>query len=81
VNGIKHHFKAIDYRVMPAFMQELRAAQTQGEALSPAVIEFLVLTAARENEVCWMKWREIDWQERVWTLPLERDKVGHKPQA
>jgi integrase len=78
VNGTKHHFKAIDYRVIPAFMQELRAAQTQGEALSPAVIEFLVLTAARENEVCGMQWREIDWQERVWTLPLERDKVGHK---
>jgi integrase len=64
--------------MVPIAKQELRAAQTQGEALSPAVIEFLVLTAARENEVCGMQWREIDWQERVWTLPLERDKVGHK---
>ena len=23
-----------------------------------------------------MQWHEIDWQERVWTIPLERDKIG-----
>jgi hypothetical protein len=52
VNGIKRHFTALDYRDIPAFMQALRAVQKEGEALSPSVIEFLVLTAARENEVC-----------------------------
>jgi integrase len=80
VNGAKRHFKALDYRGVPALVRELRAHQAEGDALSPAVIEFLLLTASRENEVCGMQWREIDWQERVWTLPLERYKVGHKRQ-
>jgi integrase len=75
-NGAKKHFAALDYAQMPAFVQELRAAQKQGEALSPSVIEFLVLTAARENEVCLMRWREVDWQNRVWVLPAERSKTA-----
>jgi integrase len=78
VNGIKRHQKEIKYPDVPAFVRELRAHQVQGEALSPFVIEFILLTGCRENEACGMQWREIDWQERVWTLPLERDKIGHK---
>jgi integrase len=78
VNGAKRHFAALDYKDVPAFVRELRAAQTHGDALSPSVIEFIVLTACRENEVCGMQWSEIDWTERVWTLPLVRDKTGDK---
>jgi integrase len=76
VNGAKRHFTAMDYTSISAFVRELRAAQIQGAALSPTVIEFLVLTAARENEVCGMKWSEIDWPEKVWVVPAERMKAG-----
>jgi integrase len=76
VNGTKRHFTALDYKDIPAFVRELRAAQTQGNALSPAVIEFIVLIAARENEVCGMQWLEIDWTARVWTLPAARSKTN-----
>lgn len=75
VKGEKQHFTAVPYEDIPAFVSQLHAAQQQGEALSPAVIEFIVLTAARESEVCGMKWREIDWAERLWTLPAERSKT------
>jgi integrase len=78
VNGAKRHFTAVDYKDVPTFVRELRAAQTQGDALSPSVIEFILLTAARENEACGMQWSEIDCQERLWTLPLVRDKTGDK---
>jgi integrase len=78
VNSAKRHFAALDYKDVPRFLRELRAAQTHGDALSPSVIEFIVLTACRENEVCGMQWSEIDWTERVWTLPLVRDKTGDK---
>jgi integrase len=78
VNGTKRHFRALEYKDIPAFVQTLRAAQAHGDALSPAVIEFIVLTAARENEVCGMKWQEINWLERVWTLPPERSKTGRE---
>jgi integrase len=48
------------------------------EALSPAVIEFLLLTACRENEACGMLWREIDWEQRLWILPAARSKTGRE---
>jgi integrase len=75
-NGTKRNFTALDYKDIPAFMGQLRAAQAQGDALSPSVIEFIVLTASRENEVCGMQWGEVDWQERVWTLPAARSKTN-----
>jgi integrase len=74
VNGTKRHFTALDYRAVPAFVQQLRAVQH--EAASPNVIEFILLTAARESEVCEMRWGEIDWAERVWTLPASRSKTN-----
>jgi integrase len=77
-NGAKRHFAALDYKDIPAFVRELRAAQKQGEALSPSVIEFILLTACRENEACGMQWREIDWLERLWILPAERSKTGRE---
>jgi integrase len=78
VNGVKKHFTALDYQRVPAFVRELRAAQTQGEALSPSVIEFILVTACRENEACEMQWREIDWEQRLWILPAERSKTGRE---
>jgi integrase len=75
-NGKKRNFTALDYKAVPDFMRRLREAQQHGDALSPAVIEFIVLTAARENEVCGMQWSEIDWQECVWTLPAARSKTN-----
>jgi integrase len=74
----KKHHAAMDYRAVPAFMRELRAAQTQGEALSPPVIEFLVLTAAREKEACGIQWREFDWEQGLWILPATRSKTGRE---
>jgi integrase len=77
-NGAKRHFTALDYKDVSAFVRELRAAQVEGGALSPSVIEFIVLTAARENEVCGMKWSEIHWEEELWVLPPERSKTGQE---
>jgi integrase len=74
----KHH-AALDYRDIPAFVQCLRAMQH--EAISPNAIEFILLTAARESEVCEMRWGEIDWAERVWTLPASRSKTNVEHQV
>ena len=79
VKGEKRHFAAIDYEDVPAFVRELRAAQTQGEALSPVVLEFILLTACRENEACGMQWREIDWAECVWTLASRTGQDARTP--
>jgi integrase len=78
VKGEKKHHAALDYRAIPTFVQQLRAVQH--EAASPCVIEFILLTAARESEVCEMRWGEVNWAEQVWTLPASRSKsnVEHR---
>ena len=38
--------------------------------------EFLVLTAARSGEVRGARWREIDFDGAVWTVPADRMKAG-----
>jgi integrase len=37
-------------------------------------LRFLILTATRPSETCEMRWSEINWETRIWTLPPERTK-------
>jgi integrase len=76
-NGSKHH-TAMDYTKVPEFVRRLREEQRQNEALSPWVIEFLLLTAARSNEVTGMRWAEVDFEARVWVMPAARTKSGRE---
>jgi integrase len=39
-----------------------------------AVVQLLILTGARLNEVARMEWSEIDLERKLWTLPAERVK-------
>jgi integrase len=78
VNGVKKHFTALDYQRVPSFVRQLRDAQQNGDAMSSALLEFILLTAARESEVCRMQWSEISWAERVWTLPASRSKTARE---
>lgn len=39
-------------------------------------LQLLLLTAVRSGEIRGMKWDEIDLQERTWTIPAERMKMG-----
>jgi integrase len=61
------HFKALDYRDLPAFFAAL-AERPRVEALA---LRFLILTAARTDEVLGAKWSEInlDEKEAAWTVP------------
>jgi integrase len=70
------HFKAMDYMEVPPFVRDLHKEQQRNVALSPTVIEFLVLTACRSNEVTQMKWSEVDLDSKIWTVPAERTKAA-----
>ena len=41
-----------------------------------AALEFLALTATRAGEVRFATWEEIDWEERLWSIPPGRTKTG-----
>jgi integrase len=65
------HFRAMEFRDLPAFMVELCQIDTVGAV----ALRFLILTAARTGEVLGARWPEIDWIENTWTVPAVRAKT------
>ena len=68
----KHH-PALDWRLAPVFMSDLRGR----EGLAPRTLEFCILNASRIGEVLGARWSEIDFAAKTWTIPKERMK-SHK---
>jgi integrase len=68
----KSHHAALPYDDAPAFMARLR----EMPGVSARALEFLILTAARTNEIVGARWSEIDAGERLWTVPAVRMKLG-----
>jgi integrase len=66
------HHKALPYKDAPSFMAQLRTRK----ALAARCLEFTILTAARSGEALGATWGEIDFQDRLWTVPADRMKAG-----
>jgi integrase len=73
-NGGTSH-ASLDWRQTPAIMAALRSSR---ETMTGLALEMIVLTAARSGEVLGMRWREIDFDNAVWTIPAERMKAGRE---
>jgi integrase len=69
---VRHH-PAMPFAELPAFIEELR----QHQGISAKALEFTILTAARTSEVIGARWKEIDLDAAVWTVPAARMKT-HK---
>jgi integrase len=69
------HHNAIPFAWLGAFMQKLRERES---SLSAKALEFTILTAARTNETIGMRWDEIDFASKVWTIPAERMKADRE---
>ena len=67
---VRHHSSLL-YPELPGFMIKLR----ERSDIAAKALEFVILTAARTNEVLGATWDEIELDRRVWTLPAERMKV------
>jgi integrase len=67
----ERHHAALPYNEIATFMFHL----SNREGIAARALEFTILTAARTNEVIGTKWSEIDFKERVWTIPAERMKA------
>ena len=67
------HQPAMPWRKVPELIEGvLRVGKTN---LTRAMLEFLILTAARSGEVRAMTWSEVDLDKAVWTVPAERMKA------
>jgi len=67
---------ALPYIQINSFISQLR----EKGLISHLALEFLILTASRTAEVRLAEWSEIDFEERIWTIPKERMKaeIEHK---
>ncbi len=48
---------------------------------STLAIQIAILTLQRRGEVCGIHWREIDWDNRLWTIPGPRTKNKKGPHS
>lgn len=62
---------SLPYNQVSTFVQHLR----QKDGISPKALEFAILTACRSGEIFGATWQEIDFKNKVWTIPKERMKA------
>lgn len=67
--AVKHR-AALPFAEVGKFMGNLREL----ERTAAKALEFVVLTAVRNVEGRGVRWREIDFKEKLWTVPAERMK-------
>ena len=72
-NDVVQHFRALPHGKVASAIQTVRAADAP--PVLKLAFEFLVLTAARWNEVRGAAWEEIDPREGVWAVPATRMKA------
>jgi integrase len=72
--GTKGHHPALPFKRIGAFM----AVLAERPATSALALRFAILTATRTGEVLGARWREIDMQEAIWTIPGARMKAGRE---
>jgi len=60
----------MSYQEINAFLGELNAQK----GIGARALEIAILTACRTSEVLHARWQEIDFEQRIWTIPAERMK-------
>jgi integrase len=68
------HRAALPWRLAPVFIANLMAQET---GMKGRCLAFCVLTTTRSVEARGATWAEIDFREKVWTVPASRMK-GHR---
>src|SRR5258706_578738 len=66
------HHSAMPYEKVAGFIAELQ----KREAMAALALELCILTAARSGEILGMRWSEIDFDQKIWTVPANRMKAG-----
>ena len=65
------HMKSLPYADLPKFWKDLSKRSTPASAM----LRFTILTAARTGDTRFAVWDEIDFDEKIWTIPGERMKA------
>lgn len=77
VQKVRHH-AAMPYAEVPSFMAALAVGS---QSTSAAALAVLIMTASRTSELLNATWKEVDLQNRVWTIPGEPPKLYERSHA
>lgn len=79
VPTVRQHFRAMPYQDVP---KALKTIEGSGASWSSKwCLRFLILTASRSIEARGVRWDEIDWSKKIWTVPMERMKMKEPHQV
>ena len=70
--ALKNHHKALPHKALAEFITKLRLSHQN--KITKLAFEFLILTAARTNEVLGARWNEVNLEDATWTIPGQRMK-------
>src|SRR5580765_4907188 len=74
--GTEENYRSLPYTETPQFVSWL---QTQSQAsIAAPVLEFIILTGSRLFPARSAEWSEIDWDNKIWTVPSSKMKSGEK---
>ena len=68
------HHRALPHAEVGRALAEIRGARAWFAA--KLAFEYLVLTVCRSSEVRGARWSEINLEDRIWTVPVERMKMN-----
>lgn len=68
------HHPAMPWRDIPEFVQKHLKSGNRPE-VTRTLLEFVILTACRSGEARGITWNEIDFKNKIWTIPAERMKA------
>jgi len=74
------HQKSIDWRLLPNFIEKLRALHVPNRPRPDAqCLLFAILCVTRSKATRLMEWDEVDLHKKIWTIPASSDeKQGRK---
>jgi integrase len=77
----KRHHAAAPYKRVPDIVRALQERDKTADTDVNLAAEFIVLTAVRTGEARFMRVREVDFEEKLWTVPAERMKTEAEPEG
>ena len=77
----KRHHRAAPYKDIPGIVRTLHSKREGADTAVNQAAEFIILTAVRTGEARYMRVGEVDFAERLWTIPAQRMKTEDDPEG
>lgn len=68
------HYPCISWEEVPELLEAMQTNPGGADPMTLAGIHLLMRTFVRTTELIAADWSEVNWQEKVWTVPAERMK-------